>query len=41
MFQNQIIKEEAAWEDDGNDAEYLDVMMLDEDFVDEEEDCEE
>lgn len=36
VFENQHIKQEAAWEED-HDAEYLDVMMLDEDYVDEEE----
>lgn len=34
IYENRQIKEEAAWEED---AEYLDVMMLDEDFIDEEE----
>ncbi|XP_037049779.1 uncharacterized protein LOC119084048 [Bradysia coprophila] len=36
IIENRQIKEEAAWEED--DAEYLDVMMLDEEFVDDEED---
>ncbi|KAG4077385.1 hypothetical protein HA402_009786 [Bradysia odoriphaga] len=36
IIENRQIKEEAAWEED--DAEYLDVMMLDEEFVDDEDD---
>lgn len=34
VLDNQQIKEEALWEED-NDAEYLDIMMLDEEYVDE------
>lgn len=35
-----MIKEEVAWEEE-NDAEYLDEMMLDEDYVDEDDNTQE